>query len=211
MAAFGTLTLLIALVVATYAGTASLIAPARESPLIPVGRAARLRAAAVLGLSSVALVYSFLTTTTRSSTSPLLDAGRALLQIPPTGRLDDRSCGGCSCCRVLGHRRVLRTASAPRAAAVRGHVRCESLTSSCTSSSFTRTLRHYLTTSHVGQGLNPLLQNAYMVCTRRRCTRVRRHEHPVRGRLAALIGSADDAWIASVRSGTLAWFSWRWG
>jgi len=42
--------------------------------------------------------------------------------------------------------------------------------------------------------------------------RLRRHEHSVRVRLAALIsGQLDDAWIASVRKWTLgAWFSCRW-
>jgi len=62
MAAFGTLTLLIALVVATYAGTASLIGARRGNRrLILSGRAGVYALAAVLGLSSVALVYSFLT------------------------------------------------------------------------------------------------------------------------------------------------------
>ena len=60
MAAFGTLTLLIALVVATYAGVASVIGARRGSRrLIESGRAGVYALAAVLGLSSVALVYAF--------------------------------------------------------------------------------------------------------------------------------------------------------
>src|SRR5687768_8544958 len=60
MASFGTLTLLIALVVATYAGVASVIGARRGSRrLIESGRAGAYALAAVLGLSSVALVYSF--------------------------------------------------------------------------------------------------------------------------------------------------------
>src|SRR5438105_8546478 len=60
MSAFGTLTLLIALVVATYAGVVSLIGARRgDRRLIESGRAGVYALAAVLGLSSVALVYSF--------------------------------------------------------------------------------------------------------------------------------------------------------
>ena len=62
MSAFGTLTLLIALVVATYAGVASLIGARRGNRrLIESGRAGVYALAAVLGLSSVALLYAFLT------------------------------------------------------------------------------------------------------------------------------------------------------
>ena len=62
MAAFGTLTLLIALVVATYAGTASLVGVRRGSRrLVESGRSGVYALAAVLGLSSVAMWYSFLT------------------------------------------------------------------------------------------------------------------------------------------------------
>jgi cytochrome c-type biogenesis protein CcmF len=60
MAAFGTLTLHIALVIATYAGVASLIGARRGNRrLIASGRAAVYALAGVLGLSSVAIVYSF--------------------------------------------------------------------------------------------------------------------------------------------------------
>ena len=60
MAAFGTFTLLIALVVATYAGVASLVGARRGNRrLIASGRAGVYALAAVLGLSSVALVYAF--------------------------------------------------------------------------------------------------------------------------------------------------------
>jgi cytochrome c-type biogenesis protein CcmF len=62
MAAFGTLTLLIALVVATYGGVASLVGARRRNPrLIESGRSAAYALAGVLGLSSVAIIYSFLT------------------------------------------------------------------------------------------------------------------------------------------------------
>jgi len=60
MAAFGTFTLLVALVVATYAGVASLVGARRGNRrLITSGRAGVYALAAVLGLSSVALVYAF--------------------------------------------------------------------------------------------------------------------------------------------------------
>jgi len=60
MAAFGTLTLLIALVVATYGGVASLVGARRGNQrLIASGRAATYALAAVLGLASVAMVYAF--------------------------------------------------------------------------------------------------------------------------------------------------------
>src|SRR4030095_1774821 len=60
MAAFGTLTLLIALVVATYAAAASIVGAARRhARLIESGRAAAYTLTAVLGLASVAMVYAF--------------------------------------------------------------------------------------------------------------------------------------------------------
>ena len=59
MSAFGTLTLLIALVVATYAGVASVIGARRANRrLIESGRAGVYALAAILGLSSVALTRS---------------------------------------------------------------------------------------------------------------------------------------------------------
>ncbi len=62
MAAFGTLTLLIALVVATYGAAASIVGVRRRSPrLIESGRAAAYALAAVLGMSSVTIWYAFLT------------------------------------------------------------------------------------------------------------------------------------------------------
>jgi cytochrome c-type biogenesis protein CcmF len=62
MAAFGTLTLLIAFVVATYGGVASLVGARRKNPrLIESGRSAAYALAGVLAMSSVAIVYSFLT------------------------------------------------------------------------------------------------------------------------------------------------------
>ncbi len=62
MAAFGTLTLLIALVVATYGAAASLIGVRRRSArLIESGRSAAYALAAVLALSSVTIIYAFVT------------------------------------------------------------------------------------------------------------------------------------------------------
>lgn len=62
MAAFGTFTLLIAFVVATYAGVASVVGARRGSNrLMESGRAAAYALAAVLGLSSVSIVYAFVT------------------------------------------------------------------------------------------------------------------------------------------------------
>jgi cytochrome c-type biogenesis protein CcmF len=62
MAAFGTLTLLIALVVATYGGVASVLGVRRKNPrLVESGRAAAYALSAVLALSSVTIVYAFLT------------------------------------------------------------------------------------------------------------------------------------------------------
>ena len=62
MAAFGTLTLLIALVVATYGAAASVVGVRRRNPrLIESGRSAAYALAAVLGLSSVTILYAFLT------------------------------------------------------------------------------------------------------------------------------------------------------
>src|SRR3954465_15508982 len=62
MAAFGTLTLLIAMVVATYGAVASIVGARRRSQrLMDSGRAAAYTLAAVLGLASVAMVYAFVT------------------------------------------------------------------------------------------------------------------------------------------------------
>jgi len=60
MAGFGALSVLIALVIATYAGAASLVGVRRNSPrLLESGRAAIYLLAAVLGLASVAMVQAF--------------------------------------------------------------------------------------------------------------------------------------------------------
>ncbi|MDX2024651.1 MAG: cytochrome c-type biogenesis CcmF C-terminal domain-containing protein [Deltaproteobacteria bacterium] len=60
MATFGTLTLLLAFVVATYGGVASVVGAKRGNQrLIASGRGASYLLAAVLGLSSVALLYAF--------------------------------------------------------------------------------------------------------------------------------------------------------
>ena len=60
MAAFGTLTLFIALIIAVYGGIASLVGARRGNQrLILSGRAACYALAAVMGLASVAILYSF--------------------------------------------------------------------------------------------------------------------------------------------------------
>jgi cytochrome c-type biogenesis protein CcmF len=60
MAAFGTLTLFIALVIAAYAGVASLVGARRGNQrLIASGRSAVYALAAVMGLASVAILYAF--------------------------------------------------------------------------------------------------------------------------------------------------------
>ncbi|HEX7599220.1 MAG TPA: hypothetical protein VF518_13470, partial [Polyangia bacterium] len=60
MADFGALSVLIALVIATYAGAASLVGVRRNNPrLIESGRAAIYALAAVLTLASIAMIQAF--------------------------------------------------------------------------------------------------------------------------------------------------------
>ncbi len=117
MAAFGTLTLLIALVVATYAGAASLIGARRGNRrLILSGRAGVYALAGVLGMSSVALVYSFLTHDYSikyvhrysDAASPLFYPNHRVLG--RSRRLDPVV--GLPAVGLLGHRRSTRTATA---------------------------------------------------------------------------------------------------
>ena len=125
MAAFGTLTLLIALVVATYAGVASRRSGARRGNrrLIESGRAGAYALAAVLGLSSVALVYAFVSHDYSikyvhrysDASSPLFYQDHRLLGRP--GRLD--LVVGLPAVGVLGDRHLHQPQPAPRAPALR--------------------------------------------------------------------------------------------
>ena len=211
MAAFGTLTLLIALVVATYAGVASLIGARRGNRrLILSGRAGVYALAGgagpVVGRAGV-----------RVRDPRLLDQVRPALlgrqrrrcstRSPRTGAASTaRCCSGSSCWRSSRPSPCTPTATVTA--------------SSCPTSSpcSWRSLDFFLylivfeknpfdtfltDIPTAGKGLNPLLQNPYMVT----------HPPslyagfvgmtiPYAFAMAALIsGQLDDAWLASVRAG----------
>ncbi len=216
MAAFGTLTLLIALVVATYAGTASLIGVRRGSRrLVESGRSGVYALAAVLGLSSVAIWYSFLThdysikyvQRYSDASSPLFYQITAYW-----GGLDGS---------ILWWVFLLSVFSAI-AVYTNRHRHREllpyAITTLMTIADFFlfviiffknpfSTFIGDIPTS--GKGLNPLLQNAYMVTHPPSLyTGFVGMSIPFAFGLGALIsGQLDDAWIASVRKWTLgAWF-----
>jgi cytochrome c-type biogenesis protein CcmF len=216
MAAFGTLTLLIALVVATYAGVASLIGARRASRgLIESGRAGVYALAAVLGLSSVALVYSFVSHDYSikyvhhysDATSPLFYQITAYW-----GGLDGS---------ILWWVFLLSVFSAIAVYMNRNRHR-ELLPYVVTVLMAIADFFLYVIVFHknpfdtyltdiptVGKGLNPLLQNAYMVTHPPSLyTGFVGMSIPYAFGMAALIsGQLDDAWIASVRKWTLgAWF-----
>jgi cytochrome c-type biogenesis protein CcmF len=216
MAAFGTLTLLIALVVATYAGTVSLIGARRGNRrLILSGRAGAYALAGVLGLSSVALVYSFVTHDYSikyvhrysDASSPLFYQITAYW-----GGLDGS---------ILWWVFLLSVFSAVAIYSNRNRHR-ELLPYVVTVLMAIADFFLYVIIFHknpfatyltdiptVGKGLNPLLQNAYMVTHPPSLyTGFVGMSIPFAFGLAALIsGQLDDAWIASVRKWTLgAWF-----
>ena len=216
MASFGTLTLLIALVVATYAGVASVIGARRGSRrLIESGRAGVYALAAVLGLSSVALVYSFVSHDYSikyvhhysDASSPLFFQITAYW-----GGLDGS---------ILWWVFLLSVFSAVAIYSNRNRHR-ELLPYTVTVLMaiadfflfvivfFKNPFDTYLTDiPTVGKGLNPLLQNAYMVTHPPSLyTGFVGMSIPFAFALAALIsGQLDDTWIASVRRWTLgAWF-----
>jgi cytochrome c-type biogenesis protein CcmF len=216
MAAFGTLTLLIALVVATYAGVASVIGARRGSRrLIESGRAGVYALAAVLGLSSVALVYSFVSHDYSikyvhhysDATSPLFYQITAYW-----GGLDGS---------ILWWVFLLSVFSAIAVYTNRNRHR-ELLPYVVTVLMVIADFFLYVIVFHknpfdtymtdiptVGKGLNPLLQNAYMVTHPPSLyTGFVGMSIPFAFGMAALIsGQLDDAWIASVRKWTLgAWF-----
>ena len=216
MAAFGTLTLLIALVVATYAGTASLVGIRRGSRrLIESGRSAVYALAAVLGLSSVAIWYAFLTHDySIKYVHRYSDAASPLFyQITAYwGGLDGS---------ILWWVFLLSVFSAI-AVYTNRHRHRELLPYAITVLMAIADFFLYVIIFHknpfstyvgdiptTGKGLNPLLQNAYMVTHPPSLyTGFVGMSIPFAFGLAALIsGQLDDAWIASVRKWTLgAWF-----
>ncbi|HVV51502.1 MAG TPA: cytochrome c-type biogenesis CcmF C-terminal domain-containing protein [Polyangia bacterium] len=216
MSAFGTLTLLIALVVATYAGVASLVGARRGNRrLIESGRAGVYALAAVLGLSSVALLYAFLTHDYAikyvhhysDASSPLFYQITAYW-----GGLDGS---------ILWWVFLLSVFSAVAVYSNRNRHR-ELLPYVVTVLMAIADFFLYVIVFHknpfdsyltdiptVGKGLNPLLQNAYMVTHPPALyTGFVGMSIPFAFGMAALIsGQLDDAWIASVRKWTLgAWF-----
>src|SRR6266478_30287 len=216
MAAFGTLTLLIALVVATYAGVASLIGARRGNRrLIESARAGVYALAGVLGLSSVALVYSFVSHDfSIKYVHRYSDAASPLFyQITAYwGGLDGS---------ILWWVFLLSVFSAIAIFTNRNRHR-ELLPYVVTILMAIADFFLYVIIFHknpfdtyltdiptAGKGLNPLLQNAYMVTHPPSLyTGFVGMSIPFAFGLAALIsGQLDDAWIASVRKWTLgAWF-----
>ncbi|HVZ87078.1 MAG TPA: cytochrome c-type biogenesis CcmF C-terminal domain-containing protein [Polyangia bacterium] len=216
MSAFGTLTLLIALVVATYAGVASLIGIRRGNRrLIESGRAGVYALAAVLGLSSVAILYAFLTHDySIKYVHHYSDAASPLFyQITAYwGGLDGS---------ILWWVFLLSVFSAIAVYMNRDRHR-ELLPYVVTVLMAIADFFLYVIIFHknpfdsyltdiptTGKGLNPLLQNAYMVTHPPALyTGFVGMSIPFAFGMAALIsGQLDDAWIASVRKWTLgAWF-----
>jgi cytochrome c-type biogenesis protein CcmF len=216
MAAFGTLTLLIALVVATYAGAASLIGARRGNRrLILSGRAGVYALAGILGMSSVALEYAFLTHDySIKYVHHYSDAASPLFfQITAYwGGLDGS---------ILWWVFLLSVFSAIAIYSNRNRHR-ELLPYVVTVLMVIADFFLYVIVFHknpfdtyaadiptAGKGLNPLLQNAYMVVHPPSLyTGFVGMSIPFAFGLAALIsGQLDDAWIASVRKWTLgAWF-----
>jgi cytochrome c-type biogenesis protein CcmF len=216
MAAFGTLTLLIALVVATYAGVASLIGIRRGNRrLIASGRAGVYALAAVLGLSSVALLYAFVSHDySIKYVHHYSDAASPLYyQITAYwGGLDGS---------ILWWVFLLSVFSAV-AVYTNRHRHREILPYTITVLMVIADFFLYVIVFHknpfdtyltdiptTGKGLNPLLQNAYMVTHPPSLyTGFVGMSIPFAFGMGALIsGQLDDAWIASVRKWTLgAWF-----
>jgi cytochrome c-type biogenesis protein CcmF len=216
MAAFGTLTLLIALVVATYGAVASIVGARRRSArLIESGRAAAYTLAAVLGLASVAMWYAFVTgdysikyvQRYSDASSPLFYKITAYW-----GGLDGS---------ILWWAFLLSVFSAI-AIHTNRHRQKEILPYTIatlmvicdfflfTIIFFRNPFDTFLTgTPASGQGLNPLLQNAYMVTHPPSLyTGLVGMAIPYAFAMGALIsGHLDDGWIAAVRRWTLiSWF-----
>ncbi|HXU03018.1 MAG TPA: cytochrome c-type biogenesis CcmF C-terminal domain-containing protein [Polyangia bacterium] len=216
MAAFGTLTLLIALVVATYAGVASVVGARRGNRrLIASGRAGVYALAAVLGLSSVALVYAFVSHDySIKYVHHYSDAASPLFyQITAYwGGLDGSILWWVFLLSVFStiaiytnrnrHRELL-----PYTVAVLMAIADFFL---FVIVFYKNPFDTYLTDiPTTGKGLNPLLQNAYMVTHPPSLyTGFVGMSIPFAFGMGALIsGQLDDTWIASVRKWTLgAWF-----
>src|SRR3954471_1862187 len=216
MAAFGTLTLLIALVVATYSAVASVVGARRASTrLLESGRAAAYTVAGVLGLSSVAMWYAFVSgdysikyvQRYSDASSPLFYKITAYW-----GGLDGS---------ILWWAFLLSIFSAI-AIHTNRHRQKEILPYTIATLMviidfflfvivfFKNPFDTFLTgTPSAGQGLNPLLQNAYMVTHPPSLyTGLVGMAIPYAFAMGALIsGHLDDAWIAAVRRWTLiSWF-----
>ncbi|HXU80734.1 MAG TPA: cytochrome c-type biogenesis CcmF C-terminal domain-containing protein [Polyangia bacterium] len=216
MAAFGTLTLLIALVVATYSGVASIIGARRRSArLMESGRAAAYTLTGVLGLSSVAMWYAFVSgdysikyvQRYSDASSPLFYKITAYW-----GGLDGS---------ILWWAFLL-SVFASIAIHTNRHRQKEILPYTIATLMvivdfflfvivfFKNPFDTFLTgTPSAGQGLNPLLQNAYMVTHPPSLyTGLVGMAIPYAFAMGALIsGHLDDAWIAAVRRWTLiSWF-----
>jgi cytochrome c-type biogenesis protein CcmF len=216
MAAFGTLTLLIAFVVATYSGVISLIGARRGNRrFVESGRAGVYALAGVLGLSSVALVYAFVTHDySIKYVQHYSDAASPLFyQITAYwGGLDGS---------ILWWVFLLSVFSAI-AVYTNRHRHRELLPYVVVVLMVIADFFLYVILFHknpfdtfltdiptTGKGLNPLLQNAYMVTHPPSLyTGFVGMSIPFAFGLAALIsGQLDDAWIASVRKWTIgAWF-----
>jgi cytochrome c-type biogenesis protein CcmF len=216
MAAFGTLTLLIAFVVATYSGVISLVGARRGNRrFIESGRAGVYALAGILGLSSVALVYAFVTHDySIKYVQHYSDASSPLFyQITAYwGGLDGS---------ILWWVFLLSVFSAI-AVYTNRHRHPELLPWVVVVLMAIADFFLYVIIFHknpfdtfltdiptTGKGLNPLLQNAYMVTHPPSLyTGFVGMSIPFAFGLAALIsGQLDDAWIVSVRKWTLgAWF-----
>src|SRR3954451_7758558 len=216
MAAFGTLTLLIAMVVATYGAVASVVGARRGNQrLIESGRAAAYTLAAVLGLASVAMIYAFVTgdyaikyvQRHSDAASPLFYKITAYW-----GGLDGSILWWAFLLSVFSaiaihtnrhrHKEIL-----PYTVAVL-MVICDFFVYII--AFHKNPFDTFLTgTPATGEGLDPLLQNAYMVTHPPSLyTGFVGMSIPFAFAMGALIsGHLDDAWISAVRRWTLiAWF-----
>ena len=216
MADFGALCVLIALVVATYAGAASLVGARRgNARLLESGRAAVYALAAVLGLASVAMVQAFVSGDFSIKYVQHYSDAQAPLAYKISaywGGLDGSMLfwvallAGFAAIAVYSNRRRQREIL-PYAIAVMAAVADFFLYLIIFEKSPFDTFLVEVPAS--GQGLNPLLQNPYMVT----------HPPALYGgfvgltipyafAMAALIsGQLDDAWLAAIRRWALAsWF-----
>ncbi len=216
MAAFGTFTLLIALIVATYGGVASVVGARRRSlRLIESGRAAAYALAAILSLTSVAIVYAFVThdysikyvQRYSDASSPLFYKITAYW-----GGLDGSILWWVfllsvfSAIAIYSNRHRHKEIMPYVVATLMGIADFFLFIIVFHKNPFDTFLTQVPTT---GEGLNPILQNAYMVTHPPSLyTGLVGMSIPYAFAMGALIsGHLDDAWIAAVRKWTLlAWF-----